>query len=394
MAAADAPRRDRVLVIALSDLSMTARVVRQVEFLSERYEVVVAGMDKSGLPDDIAFVELGGDPLRPVLRRAQSAGRVGLRGARLYERAYWFDARMRRWRDEVRRALPLQAIVVNELSILPLAMSVQERTPVIFDSHEHWTSESASWTRLQRLSMGTAHEWLVDRYVPRAAAMMTVSSGIAEDYARRTGVRPHLVTNAPNFHALSPSEVTEPIRLLHIGLADERRRLEDTIDAVRSLDGRFQLDMILRWDNAYRKRLERLAATDERIRILPPVPNRDLIPLSNGYDVGVFLLPANFPNQVHVLPNKLFDYIQARLAVAIGPSPEMARIVKEWDCGVVAASFTAEAFAEVLARLTVDEVARMKRNADRAAHVLMADANRDTVVSMVADAIAKTRAAA
>jgi hypothetical protein len=370
---------------------MTARIVRQVEFLAERYDVVVAGIGRSGLPNDIAFVELSDDPLRPLGRRAQSAARVGLRSAGLYERAYWLDARVRRWRDELRRALPVKAIVVNDLSVLPLAMAVQEGTPVVFDSHEHWTSESASWTRPQRLRMRRAHDWLVDRYVPRTAAMMTVSSGIVEDFARRTGVRPHLVTNAPNFHPLSPSEVTEPIRLLHIGLADERRKLEHTIEAVRSLDERFHLDLILRWDNDYRKRLERLAGSDGRIRILPPVPNRDLIATSNEYDVGLFLLPANFPNQVHVLPNKLFDYIQARLAVGIGPSPEMARIVREWDCGVIADSFTAEAFADVLGRLTIDEIERMKRNADRAAHVLMADANRDTVVSLVADAIAAAR---
>ena len=137
----------------------------------------------------------------------------------------------------------------------------------------------------------------------------------------------------------------EPIRLIHVGYADQRRRLEDTIEAVRSLGDGFVLDLVLARDNEYRRRMEQMVAGDPQCRVLPPLPTAEVIPFANAYDIGVFLLPARFPNQVHVLPNKLFDYIQARLAVAIGPSPEMAAVVAEWDCGVVSTDFTPESFA-------------------------------------------------
>jgi hypothetical protein len=88
-----------------------------------------------------------------------------------------------------------------------------------------------------------------------------------------------------------------------------------------------------------------------------------------------------------VLPNKLFDFIQARLAVAIGPSPEMAAIVEQWDCGVVSETFEPQSFAEALRELTPESVTRMKANADRAARVLNADANRETIVAVVKQAI-------
>jgi hydroxyethylthiazole kinase-like sugar kinase family protein len=214
-----------------------------------------------------------------------------------------------------------------------------------------------------------------------------VSPGIASEYEHRVGVRPALVTNAPFHQALAPSAVHDPIRLLHVGLADPRRRLEDTIEAVRSLGSGFTLDLVLARANAYRRRLERLVAGDQRIRILPGVPTGELVSFANSYDVGMFLLPANFPNQVHVLPNKLFDYIQARLAVAIGPSPEMAAIVREWDCGIVSESFTTESFASSLACLTAAEVERMKDNSNRAAAVLTAEQNREIVLDLVQRAI-------
>lgn len=388
--AADDARRDRVLVLSLSELALDARVLRQVEFLATRFDVSVAAFgNEPELPPGVAFVELPVSQTVGAARsRAEAAGRLGLRLAGSYNRAYWLDARVRRWKDELGRLLPVDAVVVNDLFALPLARAAAGDTPLVFDAHEHWSSESASWTRLQRISMRQAHAWIVDHHVPRTAGMMTVSRGIAREFARRTGARPRLVTSAPFFHDLRPSPVSSPVRLIHVGVADERRRLEDTIEAVRSLEGRFSLDLVLLRDNRYRRHLERLVAAEPLIRILPPVPSRRLVSFANDYDVGVFLLPQRYPNQVHVLPNKLFDYIQARLAVAIGPSPEMAEVVSEWDCGVVSSSFEAGAFAEALEGLTAEEIARMKANADRAAHVLTAEANRDTVVSLVDSAIA------
>jgi hypothetical protein len=101
----------------------------------------------------------------------------------------------------------------------------------------------------------------------------------------------------------------------------------------------------------------------------------------------VFLLPARFPNQVHVLPNKLFDYIQARLAVAIGPSHEMAEVVRRWDCGVISDDFRPDSLAEALSKLTLAEVRRMKANADVAAGALNAEANQEVVLGVVAAAL-------
>jgi Glycosyltransferase Family 4 len=380
--------RERVLVVFLGWVANVARVLRQVDFLESSYEVVIAAFDR---PPELSRFELIQLPYAEngLVNRAGAAGRLALRLARQYEAAYWLDARLRGWRRELERARPFDAVLVNDLYALPLAHSLG--APVVFDAHEHWTSESASWTRWQRLRMQRAHERIVDDHVPRAAGMMTVSNGILEDYQERTRTDPALVTNAPFYRPLSPSAVTEPIRLLHIGYADERRRLEDTIEAVRSLDSRFTLDLVLARENEYRGRLVRLAETDSRIRVLPGIANQELITFANAYDVGVFLLPARFPNQVHVLPNKLFDYIQARLAVAIGPSPEMAAIVNEWSCGVVSESFSPDSFAAALDGLSVAEVERMKRNADRAARVMTADNNRETVLELVKQAIANGR---
>ena len=380
-------RRPSVLVLFLGDLTYMARVRRQIDFLTRDYDVLVAAYTYPSTWPDVEFVELPGARPGRLRRWAELTARLACRLMGRYGAAYWLDARARRWRRLLRRVPQVDAIVVNELYALPLAFAVSGDRPVVFDAWEHWTSESASWSWTQRISMRRAHEWIVDRFVPRTAGIMTVAPGIADEYRRRAGVDPALVTNAPFYRALDPSPVTEPIRLLHVGVTDARRRLEDTIEAVRSLEGRFTLDLVLARDNEYRRRLQELAAADPRIRVLPPMPADEIVSFANAYDVGVQLIPPLYPNQVYSLPNKFFDYIQARLAVAIGPSQEMVRLVNEWDCGVVSPTFSAADFARTLSKLTVPEVERMKRNADRAAGVLTADNNRDVVLGLVGNAI-------
>jgi hypothetical protein len=110
---------------------------------------------------------------------------------------------------------------------------------------------------------------------------------------------------------------------------------------------------------------------------------RTLPAFLNQFDLGVFLLePVNF-NYRLALPNKLFEFIQARLGVAIGPSPEMARVVESTGCGVVAPDFRPASLAACLARLGEGEINALKARADAAAPVLSARTNERIFLRLV-----------
>ena len=164
------------------------------------------------------------------------------------------------------------------------------------------------------------------------------------------------------------------IRLVHHGLASRSRRLELMIEMMNHLPARFTLDMILiPADKRYLAKLRALCATRPRLRLLPPVPFEELISTTNAYDIGVFLVPPVSFNLRFTLPNKFFEFVQARLMVAVGPSPEMARLVREHDLGVVADDFQPASLAAVLARLSADDIARFKLQSHRAAAELNSD---------------------
>jgi hypothetical protein len=104
-----------------------------------------------------------------------------------------------------------------------------------------------------------------------------------------------------------------------------------------------------------------------------PVPQSELIETLNRYDVGIFVLPPTNENHVLALPNKFFDYVQARLAIVVGPTIEMARITRERGLGVVTDTFEESAIVAALGSLTVEQIDAFKQASDAAAEALSSE---------------------
>lgn len=109
------------------------------------------------------------------------------------------------------------------------------------------------------------------------------------------------------------------------------------------------------------------------VQVLNPLPFRELVPTLNQYDLGIFVLPPVSLNKELALPNKFFDFVQARLGILIGPSVEMASIVNQLDLGLVTDDFSVEATVRALDGIDASQVARWKQNSDRAARSLSAE---------------------
>src|SRR5690606_4933944 len=109
----------------------------------------------------------------------------------------------------------------------------------------------------------------------------------------------------------------------------------------------------------------------------------EVVNFIHEYDIGVFLLPPVNFNYANTLPNKLFEYIQARLAVAVGPTPEMAAIVRKYGNGIVAEDFEPTSLARELNKLTGSSIAELKQRSSAAARDLSAENNQSTFLKVV-----------
>lgn len=357
----------RLLILSFSTIASDARVRKQVELFRGSYEVTTCGFGPA--PEGVAeHVEIP-----QGLSGTDLDGR--LITARAYRLAYWRTSAVAYARRVLPGAGQFDLVLANDVEAVPLALSLGPRRGVHADLHEYAPAqhdEIPSWRR--RIAPFKA--WLCRRYVTRAASVTTVGQGIADRYREQFGIDAGVVTNAAPYHALEPQPVGDEVRLVHSGVAQRKRHLEIMIEAVALTKAPVTLDLFLvPNDPAY---LDELRAQvdqqrDGRVRLHPPVPYDELIPTLNSFDVGLIVLPPVNFNKEWSLPNKLFDYVQARLGSVVGPSPEMAVRVQEWGVGAVAPDFTSEGLARVLDGLAPEGVRRYKAAAHARARELSSE---------------------
>lgn len=365
----------KILVLVFSDLKHDARVVRQINWLRKNHAVTVVCFDADEMP---------GVTLIRITQTKLTAARKAILALLLLAKAYKHAYRTFHDYGFLKEKLngPFDLVVANDIDTLPLAFQLQNSARVVFDAHEYAPRHFEN-NKVWRFFFQPFYIHLCREYIPRTAAMLTVGEGLAKEYANVFGVQPVIITNATRYVETEPSAVHENrIRLVHHGIVNPSRRLELMIEMMSDLDERFTLDMILMTSGyasaqtkAYIRSFKQHAEADPRIRILPPVKSDQVVHAINAYDMGVFLIPPVNFNYANTLPNKLFDFIQARLGVAIGPTPEMASIVHQYGNGIVAENFDPRRLAQKLKALDQEDIVRFKQQSSIAAHSLNAEKN-------------------
>lgn len=352
-----------VLVLSYSPLYRDARVLRQLRLLTPRHEVTTVGYGPAPagvshhhrIPEEIIYWH---KDRRLLLLRA-------------YQRTY-DSMPIQRWVRERVRPREFDVVLANDVDTVPLAVQLHPRAGVHADLHEYASrqnEEHLAW----RLVVAPYYRYLIRRWVTRADSVTTVSNGLAQEYRREFGIEADVVLNAAPFQQLSPTPIGDPIRLVHAGNGVPDR-LETMLAGMDRLTGGATLDLyLIDTGDGYTAELKRRYANDPRIRVHDPLPTDRIVAELNSYDVGVYVLPPISFNFERALPNKFFDFLQARLALVVGPSPDMAALVHEHRLGVVTGDFTSGSFATTIEHLTPAAVAEAKQASDRAAATLCAE---------------------
>lgn len=375
----------RILCISLSPLQRDARVLRQISVLATLGEVTTLGYGPAPA-GATAHIEVPANlPSLP-----QTVPGVATLAARRWRRAELAAPAVQFALDALREHR-FDLVVSNDARVLALAHAVAHGAPVWADLHE-WAPEERTHVLSWRLLVAPLMRHLCARYLPLCAATSTVCEPIAELYDRDFGVHPVVVRNANPWQPLTPTAVDDDrIRLVHSGAAVHGRSLETMIDAVAALDERFTLDLYLVPANdggAYQRSLEARASGNDRIVFRPPVAPADLPATLNAYDVGVFWIPPTHTNARLTLPNKFFDFVQARLAVAVGPTIEMQRLVERHGLGVVADGFTVEQCVDSLEGLSAHEIRLFKAASDTASRELSFEHDAATIRGLLTPLLA------
>ncbi|MEM0449103.1 MAG: hypothetical protein QW520_04710 [Methanomassiliicoccales archaeon] len=362
--------KKKILIISFSKLDGDPRVYRQIINLSRKYEVTAAGLTNPNI-EGVKFIQISIKPKGFI----QSSKRAICLKTGKYEEYYRQTFDFQDFLNYTReRAYDL--IIANDSDSLQLAFMISDGSNILHDAHEYspgQQEEDIVW----RFFMYKYRDYLCRKYLKKCKKVTTVSEGISNLYFMRYGVKSEVITNATEYIDIEPSAVIPgKIRMIHHGSAHKARKIEKMIELMRFLDERFSLDlMLIPTDKKYYFNLIKMIKSVDNIRFINPVPMKSIVKTINAYDVGIYFFePVNL-NYKYGLPNKIFEFIQARLAVAIGPSLEMVKIVKKYDCGLVASDFQPKSMAKILQSLTDEKLIKFKINSANAAKFFNAEAN-------------------
>lgn len=266
-----------------------------------------------------------------------------------------------------------QVVLVRDLPLAPTAIWVGRRLgiPVILDMAENypamirdlWTTDSTRFgdalvrnpkavEAVERWTMARIDHTLV--VVEESGERLQAELGVPSERITVVGNTPSLSRLADFAERPAPlvARPATPLKAVYLGVMEEARGVRSVIEAVARLSERdVPVDLTLIGEGRARGDFEALAARlglpDDRFRSLGFIEYREALRIVGESEVGLIPHLAN-ESWNTTIPNKLFDYMAAGLAVVSSDARPAARVVRETGAGRVFRSGDAEDLARVL----------------------------------------------
>lgn len=351
-----------ILIICYSPLHRDPRVLRQIRSLNKKFRIFTAGLSNPSVPvaNHVQLSLYHRNKIQKLLKLFYI-----LLGK--YDKVYWNQIRLRELQNLSR--LDFHLIIANDIDSLPIAYKLTQIkcAKLIFDAHEFYPDFGQK--NLISLINRKVILDICHNYLGKVGCMFVVSKGIQKEYRKKFGIESFIIRNSTDYHNLDTSDVKHKISLVHHGLAHPARKLEILVDLMEYLNPRFELHFYLVVKEQYERYFhflkEKAFKYRSRIFFHQPVNTSEIPEELNKYDLGIFILPWTSTNYKYALPNKFFEFIQARLGVIIGPSPDMKTYVEEYGLGVVSKSYDVTHISMLLNKLSISEIKKFKNNSDK-----------------------------
>ena len=280
---------------------------------------------------------------------------------------------------------PFDIATANDLdTLLGVFCAVRlRRKQMVYDSHEYFTEVPELANRPLVKRIWTAIERCL---LPRLKNCITVCESIANIYTKTYGVPVRVVRNLPFIQEQYVENQRNENLILYQGSLNIGRGLEMLISAMEYLP---DAKLLIVGDGDIKTDLQKLVSQrklGDRVEFTGKIPYSEVKNYTRQAAIGVSLEEDCCANYRFALPNKLFDYIQARTPVLVSDLPEMARIVQQYNCGEVLTKRTEHDLAKQIANLleNKEKLREYAANCDVAAQESCWEREEQTVLDVYA----------
>lgn len=373
----------KVCMMVSNDLSIDGRVQKEAAAVAEAgFEVIVVGIGTTVVKElknkpyklVLTTPQYKGKPLTPKLGREEvfyplrvlvnlTVGRYReSRWKKTYmDSPYGVQVARPEMQSQI-EALQPDIIHCHDLDTLWAGYCAAQKlgAKLVYDSHEIY------------LAMHFLSPMFKDQYAeieakvfPQIDGFVTVSPEVGEYLTTKynSSITPVVTYNGGTHIVKEVQPIDGRVKLFFQGAFARDRNNTELVEAMAQL--RDYATLTLQGWGQDKEEFERLIKEyhlEDTVFIIDPCGPLEVVDSASHYDVGVINSKCIDENFRHTLPNKLFDYMCAGLAIASTDLPPIKKIIDKAGCGITYEQKGVDHTAEVLKALVEnpDEIMKMK----------------------------------
>jgi glycosyltransferase involved in cell wall biosynthesis len=362
--------KKHICIIARKRLTYNSRVTRQVEtYLDEGHRVSVISLGSRVAPGNPLVTEHTVSPFKPDVGFSPSlAGFFSL----LARSCLLIDSLERRFLH-CSSLLNVGFELTFIANVLDIALRDRADVYVVHDSYplivcsliarRHrakviYDSVELAFDRGRRVQLvGRWRPWLERPIVRRVHSIVTIGDSLAKAISDYYRVKlPTVVRNCSKYQQ-RPEVRRESNTVVYVGGISPAYGVEDLVNAMALVE-RSRLRIVGPSSDDDRRRLMRLIerlGLESRIDVLQPVEPKQVLEVAATGEVGMIYFRTDCLNRQLACPNKLFEYIMARVPIVSVSTPDIREIVEGCNIGLVVEDADPKALAVAIGRVIRDK---------------------------------------
>ncbi len=369
----------KILIINSDPFHNGPRMIREIEALKHEFEIIALGRTR---PHDksVKFINID----------------LFFGFTRVYDKVYSRITKKKYLGKPVFFELPFHLllffikpdIIINHNPVFfPSIFSFPGRKyKIVYNAHEYHPlqfDKDSEWLN----TIGEYCLGIYKKYLDKMDLVINVCESISEKCKSEFNCDSIVIPNAASYEpSIIPSfkKNDEIIRIIHHGASIRGRKLETMINAVGKFPDKFSFDlMLVPNDLEYYNQIIELSKSYSNISIRKQVRFDEIIFKLSNYDIGLYILaPTSYNNQI-ALPNKVFEFIQARLGLLVSPNIEMKKLVNKYNVGLVLNDYDQSSLESSLDVLNHEMINEFKSNSNTAASIVNAEHYYSLLLSSV-----------